>query len=93
MKKTWIVLIIVVLILIGGTFYFFTANHIEGLVYDSKTGKPLAGVSVVINNLTKITTDKDGRFRAFSPPMRKAIKVEKPGYKTFEEVFPSKFGL
>jgi len=92
-KKGWIILLIVVLIIVGGVFYLLTANHLEGLVYDSKTGKVLSGAKVTINKLTKLETDKDGRFRAFSPPMKKVITVEKPGYKTFEEVFPANFGL
>ncbi len=92
-KKGWIILLIVVLIVVGGFFYFLTANHIEGVVYDSKTGKALSGARVTINKLTELETDKDGKFRAFSPPVKKVIRVEKPGYKTFEETFPSKFGL
>jgi len=92
-KKGWIILLIVVLIIAGGAFYFLTANHIEGLVYDSKTGKVLSGAIVTINKLTKLETDEEGKFRAFAPPMKKVITVEKPGYKTFEETFPSKFGL
>lgn len=92
-KRGWIILMVVILLVLAGVFYFLTANHIEGLVYDSVTGKAISGAVVTINKFTKLETDKEGRFRAFSPPMRKLITVEKPGYKTFEETFPSKFGL
>lgn len=92
MKKNIIILIIIIALILIGGFIFFTATHIEGIVYDAQTNKRVNDALVTINGI-KFKTDVDGRFRAYSPPLNKVITVEKSGYKTFSEVFPAKFGI
>jgi len=92
MKRSIIILIIVIALILIFAFIFFTATHIEGIVYDSQTNKRIEDATVTINGI-KFKTDTQGRFRAYSPPLNKVITVEKSGYKTFSEVFPGKFGL
>ncbi len=92
MKKSIIILIIVIALILIGGFIFFTGTHIEGIVYDAQTNKRISDALVTINGI-KFKTDIDGRFRAYSPPLNKVITVDKSGYKTFSEVFPAKFGI
>lgn len=92
MKKSIIILIIILIIVLIGGFIFFTGTHIEGIVYDAQTNKPIQDATVTINGI-KFKTDIDGKFRAYSPPLNKVISVEKSGYKNFTEVFPAKFGI
>lgn len=92
MKNKIIVLIIILIIIFLGAFFFLTATHIEGIVYDSVTNKGVSDAIVKINGIT-YKTDLDGKFRAYTPPLNKSIYVEKSGYKNFSEVFPSKIGL
>jgi len=92
MKNKIIILIIVLILIFIGSFFFLTATHIEGIVYDSITNKGISDASVKINGIT-YKTDIEGKFRAYTPPLNKSILVEKSGYKNFNEVFPSKIGL
>lgn len=92
MKNKIIILIIILIIIFLGAFFFLTATHIEGIVYDSVTNKGVSDAIVKINGIT-YKTDLDGKFRAYTPPLNKSIYVEKSGYKNFSEVFPSKIGL
>ncbi|MGB9749380.1 MAG: hypothetical protein ACPLWB_00825 [Caldisericia bacterium] len=92
MKNKIIILIIILIIIFLGAFFFLTATHIEGVVYDSVTNKGISDATIKINGIT-YKTDIDGKFRAYTPPLNKSISVEKSGYKNFSEVFPSKIGL
>jgi flagellar basal body-associated protein FliL len=92
MKNKIIILLIILIIIFIGAFFFLTATHIEGIVYDSVTNKGISDAVVKINGIT-YKTDIDGKFRAYTPPLNKSINVEKSGYKNFSEVFPSKIGL
>lgn len=92
MRNKIIILIIILIIIFLGAFFFLTATHIEGVVYDSVTNKSISNAIVKINGIT-YKTDIDGKFRAYTPPLNKVINVDVSGYKSFSEVFPSKIGL
>lgn len=92
MKNKIVILIIILIVIFIGAFFFLTATHIEGVVYDSVTNQAIKDALVKINGIT-YKTDVDGKFRAYTPPLNKVIYVEKSGYKPFSEVFPSKIGI
>lgn len=92
MKNKLFILMIILIIIFVSAFLFLTATHIEGIVYDSVTNMRINEATVKINGIT-YKTDNEGKFRAYTPPLNKSIIVEKSGYKTFNEIFPSKIGL
>ena len=47
----------------GGLVLDSGAGIIEGVVLDSEISEPVAGVVVLLDDSTRITTDRDGRFR------------------------------
>ena len=85
MKKPIIagLILVVLILLVAGIFFFFTGLKIEGNVIDSVEKKPVVSATIKING--KIDhTDKDGYFKAYMPiypPV--SIGVEKNGYKKF----------
>lgn len=87
MKKSIIAgLILVVLILLSaGIFFFYTGLKIEGTVIDSVEKKPVASATVKINGKVD-QTDKDGYFKAYMPVYPPVtIGIEKNGYKQFSQ--------
>ena len=51
MKNKIIILIIILIIIFLGAFFFLTATHIEGIVYDSVTNKSISNAIVKINGI------------------------------------------
>ena len=59
-------------------------STLSGIVTDSVTGKPLAGVSIYLNNTSKGTTSRnDGTFLFPLPPGTYQLVVTAIGYATF----------
>lgn len=59
-----------------------TDTTVTGTVYESATGKPLAGVQVVIPGVVSVSTDNQGRFTLTKSVEGAAIVVSLPGYST-----------
>src|SRR5579859_3982107 len=67
----------------GGLLAQSPGNTLAGTVTDSITGKPLAGVSVYLNNTSKGTVSaSDGVFRLSLPPGTYQLVVSAVGYAT-----------
>ena len=61
---------------------FSQSGTITGYVADSKTGEPLAGVNVIVNELKGVgaSTDLKGRFKILAPVGSYSIKASLMGY-------------
>src|SRR5687768_11547472 len=68
------------------TAAFSQSGKVEGKVTDSKSGNPLAGVSVLVDgSKTGVATDVDGRFvLTLTPGKPYTIKLSSVGYKIKE---------
>ena len=56
---------------------------VNGYVVDGSTGKPVAGATVEIGNITAVT-DEQGRFHTPVQPGAYAVKITSIGYKLFQ---------
>ncbi|MCL4540561.1 MAG: TonB-dependent receptor [Bacteroidetes bacterium] len=74
---------LVVLFFLFSGEVFSQAGRITGLVSDAKTGEPLIGVNVVINELKSVgaSTNESGRFRIVAPVGSYSLKASLLGYK------------
>lgn len=73
---------IAALVLISSCEAFSQSGTITGYVTDSKTGEPLAGVNVIVNELKGVgsSTDLKGRFKIMAPVGSYSIKASLMGY-------------
>lgn len=72
------------LLCIFSTNVFSQTGIINGLVVDSKTGDPLIGVNVIVNELKSVgtVTNSDGRFRIVVQVGSYSLRVSMLGYRT-----------